>query len=70
MSLLVRPNRLVLSLTVPQGVMITRMVVNQGIYLREVTGLSWVLVKMDVYGDVVLISKLAYQTLLVLRFSV
>ena len=71
MSLLVRSNLVELSLTVPQGVVITRVVVHQGIHLREmVTGLSRVLVKMDVYGDLVLIRKLCYQTLMVLHFSV
>ena len=71
MSLLVRPNRVELSLTVPRGVVVTRVVVHQGITLREaVTGLSRVLVRMDVYGDFVLIRKLSYPTLMVLHFSV
>ena len=71
MALLVRPNRVELSLTVPRGVVVTRVVVHQGITLRElVTGLSRVLVKMDVYGDMVVIRKLCYPTLMVLHFSV
>ena len=71
MSLLVRPNHVELSLTVPRGVVVTRVVVHQGITLREaVTGLSRVLVRMDVYGDFVLIRKLSYPTLMVLHFSV
>ena len=71
MSLLVRPNRVELLLTVPQGVVITRVVVHQGVHLREmVTGLSRVLVRMYVYVDIVLIRKLCYQTLMVLHFSV
>ena len=71
MSLLVRPNQVELSFTVCQGVVVTRVVVHQGIHLREVvTGLSQVLVRMDVYGDVVLVRKLSYQTLMVLHFSV
>ena len=72
MSLLVRLNRVELSLTVPHGVVITRVVVHQGIHLREiVTGLSRVLVKLDVYGDIVVIRRQSYQqTLVVLHFSV
>ena len=71
MSLLVQPNQVELSFTVRQGVVVTRVVVHQGIHLREVvTGLSQVLVRMDVYGDVVLVRKLSYQTLMVLHFSV
>ena len=38
MSLLVRPNQVELSFTVPQGVVITRVVVHQGIHLREMVG--------------------------------
>ena len=71
MSLLVRPNCVELSLTVPRGVVVTRVVVHQGITLREVvTGLSRVLVRMDVYGDMVVIRKISYPTLMVLHFSV
>ena len=71
MSLLVRPNRVELSLTVPRGVIVTRAVVHEGIVLREVvTGLSRVLVRMDVYGDIVVVRKLSYPTLMVLHFSV
>ena len=71
MSLLVRPNRVELSLTVPRGVIVTRVVVHEGIVLREmVTGLSRVLVRMDVYGDIVVVRKLSYPTLMVLHFSV
>ena len=71
MALLVRPNRVELSLTVPRGVVVTRVVVHQGITLREVvTGLSRVLVRMDVYGDIVVVRKLSYPTLMVLHFSV
>ena len=71
MSLLVRPNRVQLSLTVPRGVIVTRVVVHEGIVLREVvTGLSRVLVRMDVYGDIVVVRKLSYPTLMVLHFSV
>ena len=71
MSLLVRPNRVELSLTVPRGVIVTRVVVHEGIVLREVvTGLSRVLVRMDVYGDIVVVRKLSYPTLVVLHFSV
>jgi len=71
MSLLVRPSQVELSLAVPEGVVVTRVVVNRGIHLREVvTGLSRVLVKLDVYGDVLLITRLNYPTLVVLRFSV
>ena len=66
MSLLVRPNRVELLLTVPRGVVVTRVVVHQGIILREVvTGLSRVLVRMDVYGDIVVVRKLSYPTLTV-----
>ena len=66
MSLLVRPNRVELLLTVPRGVVVTRVVVHQGITLREVvTGLSRVLVRMDVYGDIVVVRKLSYPTLTV-----
>ena len=71
MSLLVRPNQVELSFTVRQGVVLTRVVVYQGIHLREVvTGLNRVLVRIDVYGDMVLVRKLSYQTLMVLRLSV
>ena len=71
MSLLERPNRVELSLTVPRGVIVTRVVVHEGIVLREVvTGLSRVLVRMDVYGDIVVVRKLSYPTLMVLHFSV
>ena len=71
MSLLVRPNCVELSLTVPRGVIVTRVVVHEGIVLREVvTGLSRVLVRMDVYGDIVVVRKLSYPTLMVLHFSV
>ena len=71
MSLLVRPNQVELSFTVRQGVVLTRVVVYQGIHLREVvTGLNRVLVRIDVYGDMVLIRKLSYQTLMVLHLSV
>ena len=71
MSLLVRPNRVELSLTVPRGVIVTRVVVHEGIVLREVvTGLSRMLVRMDVYGDIVVVRKLSYPTLMVLHFSV
>ena len=71
MSLLVRPNRVELSLTVPRGVIVTRVVVHEGIVLREVvTGLSRLLVRMDVYGDIVVVRKLSYPTLMVLHFSV
>ena len=56
MALLVRPNQVELSLTVRQGVVLTRVVVHWGIHLREVvTGLNRVLVKIDVYGDIVLV---------------
>ena len=49
MSLLVRPNQVELSFTVRQGVVLTRVVVYQGIHLREVvTGLNQVLVRIDV----------------------
>ena len=69
MSLLVRPSQVELSLAVPEGVVVTRVVVNQGIHLREVvTGLSWVLIKLDVYGDVLLVTRLAYPTLMMLHF--
>ena len=55
----------------PRGVVVTRVVVHQGITLREVvTGLSRVLVRMDVYGDIVVVRKLSYPTLMVLHFSV
>ena len=71
MSLLVRPSRVELSLAVPEGVMVTRVIVNQGVHLREaVTGLSRVLIKLEVYGDVLLIARRSYPTLVVLRFSV
>ena len=71
MLLLVRPNQVELSFTVRQGVVLTRVVVYQGIHLREVvTGLNRVLVRIDVYGDMVLIRKLSYQTLMVLHLSV
>ena len=71
MSLLVRPNRVELSLTVPRGVIVTRVVVHEGIVLREVvTGLSRVLVRMNVYGDIVVVRRLSYPTLMVLHFSV
>ena len=71
MSLLVRPNQVELSFTVRQGVVLTRVVVYQGIHLREVvTGLNRVLVRIDVYGDMVLVRKLSYQTLMVLHLSV
>ena len=70
MSLLVRPNQVELSFTVRQGMVLTRVVVYQG-HLREVvTGLNRVLVRIDVYGDMVLIRKLSYQTLMVLHLSV
>ena len=71
MSLLVRPNQVELSFTVRQGVVLTRVVVYQGIHLREVvTGLNRVFVRIDVYGDMVLVRKLSYQTLMVLHLSV
>jgi len=71
MSLLVRPSTVELSVAVPEGVVVTRLVVGPGVHLREaVTGLSRVLVKLDVYGDVLLWSKLVYPTLVVLRFTV
>ena len=71
MSLLVRPSTVELSVAVPEGVAVTRLVVGPGVHLREaVTGLSRVLVKLDVYGDVLLWSKLVYPTLVVLRFTV
>ena len=71
MSLLVRPSTVELSVAVPKGVAVTRLVVSQGVHLREaVTGLSRVLVKLNVYGDVLLLSKLVYPTLVVLRFTV
>ena len=71
MSLLVRPSRVELSLAVPEGVMVTRVIVNQGVHLREaVTGLSRVLIKLEVYGDVLLITRRSYPTLVVLRFTV
>ena len=71
MSLLVQSNQVELSFTVRQGVVLTRVVVYQGIHLREVvTGLNGVLVRIDVYGDMVLIRKLSYQTLMVLHLSV
>ena len=71
MSLLVRPGRVVLSLAVPEGVLITRLVVDQRIHLVEsVTGLSHVFIKMDVYDDGVLMRKLVYPSLMVLRFTV
>ena len=54
MSLLVRPSTVELSVAVPEGVAVTRLVVGPGVHLREaVTGLSRVLVKLDVYGDVI-----------------
>ena len=71
MSLLVRPNHVELSLTVRPGVVLTRVVVHRGVHLREVvTGLNRVLVKIDVYGDTVLVRKVSYQTLMVLHLSV
>ena len=71
MSLLVRPNLVTLTLTVPQGVVVTRVLVNQGIHLRElVSGLSRILVRMNVYGDVLLVSKLVYLTLMAFCFLV
>ena len=71
MSLLVRPSTVELSLAVPEGVAVTRLVVGQGVHLREaVIRLSRVLVKLNVYGDVLLLSKLVYPTLVVLRFTV
>ena len=67
MSLLVRPGRVEASLAVPEGVLMTRVVVGRGIHLVElVTGLSRVVIKMDVYGDGILMRKLAYPSLMVL----
>ena len=69
MSLLVRPGRVEASLAVLEGVLLTRVVVGQGIHLVElVTGLNRVIVKMDVYGDGGFMTKLVYPSLMVLRF--
>ena len=63
--------RVVVSMAVPDGVRVTRVLVDQGVHLAElVAGLSRVLVKMDVYGDGVLMRKLLYPFLMVLRFTV
>ena len=63
--------RVVVSMAVPDGVRVTRVLVDQGVHLAElVAGLSRVLAKMDVYGDGVLMRKLLYPFLMVLRFTV
>ena len=69
MSLLVRPNQVELSFTVhcTSGCSDHTSGGASG-YTFERDGR--VLVKMDVYGDIVLIRKLCYQTLMVLHFSV
>ena len=70
MSELVRPGRVEASVAVPEGVLLTRVVVGQGIHLVEsVTGLGRVTVKMDIHGDGVLMDKLVYPSLMVLRFT-
>ena len=60
-----------MSIVVPDGVRITRILVEQGVHLVElVTGLSRVLVEMEVYGDAVLMRRFMYPSLMVLRFTV
>ena len=67
MSMLVRPSQVELSFTVCQGVVLTQVVVYQGTHLR---GGDRAESGIDVYGDMVLIRKLFYQTLMVLHLSV
>ena len=64
MSQLVRPGRVEASVAVPEGVLLTRVVVGQGIHLVEsVTGLGRVTVKMDVHSDGVLSCFLTFVAL-------
>ena len=64
MALLVRPGVVELSMDVPEGVMVTRVVLNQGVHMREiVTRPSRIFMKIDVYGDFLLLSKVVYPTM-------
>ena len=71
MSLLTEPHEVVLPVSVPEGIAMTRVLVERGVYLLEVLfGVGRVTLKLNVYGDILLLNKTVYQSLVVLRFSV
>ena len=71
MSLLTEPHEVELSVSVPEGIAMTRVLVERGVYLLEVLlGVGRVTLKLSVYGDVLLLNKTVYPSLIVLRFTV
>ena len=62
---------MVLAILVPEGVLLTRLVVDVGVYVTEmVTGPDRLTLHVTVYANVLRFGTLVYPTLLVVRLSV
>ena len=66
MSLLVQPNRVVLAILLPAGIVMTQVVAGVGVHVAEVVASSE---RLTVYGDVLAVRKITYPILLVVRLS-
>lgn len=65
------PYHVELPVLIPGGVSMTRVVVGRGVHVVEVvSGAPPMVMKMNVYSDVLLIDRIVYPSLVVLRFSV
>ena len=67
MSLLVRPKRVVLAFLMSSDIVMTRLVVSEGIRVTQVV--AGVAVHMDLYGDVLSVRRTVYPILLVVHLS-
>ena len=70
MSLLVRPKRVVLAFLMSSDIVMTRLVVSEGIRVTQVVaGVGRLTVHMDLYGDVLSVRRTVYPILLVVYLS-
>ena len=70
MSLLVRPKRVVLVFLMSSDIVMTRLVVSEGIRVTEVVaGVGRLTVHMDLYADVLSVRRTIYPILLVVHLS-
>ena len=71
MSLLVRPNRVVLPILIPGGIPLTRLTVGVGVYVTQVVvGTHRCTLHMDIYADVLVARITVYPMLMVVHLSV
>ena len=70
MSLLVRPNRVVLAILMSADIVMTRLVVGVGLRVTQMmAGVGRLTMHVDVYGDVLSVRRTVYPILLVVHLS-